>query len=109
MGRLGGLDYADDKIYKAMIAQSGISNPTASILQNGFPITPIWTRVSQGLYRTDFLYQMSIQFLKQLFALFLLALTILFTVVAINENNYTYLLGTVISAIVSYLLIKKKI
>jgi hypothetical protein len=52
---------------------------------------------------------MSIQFLKQLFALFLLTLTILFTVVAINECEKLYLIGTIISAIVSYLLIKKKI
>jgi hypothetical protein len=52
---------------------------------------------------------MSIQFIKQLFALFLLTLTILFTVVAINEGEKLYLIGTIIAAIVSYLLIKKKI
>lgn len=52
---------------------------------------------------------MSLQFIKQILALLLLALTIFFTVVAINEGDVTYITGTVISAVVSYLLIKKKI
>ena len=52
---------------------------------------------------------MSLQFIKQMLALFLLALTVFFIVVAISEGSIVYLLCTVISAIVSYLLIKKKI
>lgn len=52
---------------------------------------------------------MSLQFIKQMLALFLLALTVFFIVVAISEGSIVYLLGTVISAIVSYLLIKNKI
>ena len=65
--------------------------------------------IKSSFINNNNLYQMSIQFIKQLFALFLLALTILFTVVAINEGEKLYLIGTVIAAIVSYLLIKKKI
>jgi hypothetical protein len=44
-----------------------------------------------------------------MFALFLIALTVLFTVVAINDGNFAYIIGAILSAVVSYLIIKKKI
>lgn len=52
---------------------------------------------------------MSLQFIKQMLALLLIGVAIIFTVIAVNENNYTYILGTIISGLVSYLLVKKKI
>ena len=52
---------------------------------------------------------MSIQFVKQILALFLIALAVLFIIMAINEKEILYLIGTTLSGVISYLLVTKKI
>lgn len=51
---------------------------------------------------------MSLELLKQMLGMLLIFVTILLTVVAINEKEYVYLLYASVSAIISYLLIHKK-
>jgi len=43
-------DHLDAEIYRAKISQSGISNPTVTVLVNTLGGTLVWTRSSQGLY-----------------------------------------------------------
>jgi hypothetical protein len=45
--RAGGLPY---KVYTALLNQSGTDAPVATILQNTLDGTPVWTRISAGIY-----------------------------------------------------------
>jgi hypothetical protein len=45
--------------------------------------------------------------IKQLFAIFLAATTVLLIVAAINEGDYRYVVGAIFAAVFSYLFVKK--
>lgn len=43
-------EVAPQKLYRALISQSGASAPTATVLVNSLGGTVVWTRFSAGLY-----------------------------------------------------------
>ena len=45
---LAGLSYL---VYTALLSQTGINAPTATILQNTLGATPVWTRITDGAFK----------------------------------------------------------